>query len=136
MGSYSNKLKVTLTKVNAPVLIALGSLLPGVGGTVEKILTAAAKSNGLSTTGTGKIADNSLVFIGDNFASWMLGARSILNIPIPQITAMYIGSAYLGGYFFTLEYGATRTDMSAIYGGRAFREQLSDEVRAAGGQVY
>jgi hypothetical protein len=136
MGAYSNKMKVTLTQVNAPVLIALGSLVPGAGGTIEKLLTAASRSNGLATTGKGRIEDQRLIFIGDNVASWMLGARTILNIPIKQISAMYIGNTFLGGYFFTLDYGGTRTDMCAIYGGRAFRDQLATEIRAAGGSVY
>lgn len=59
-----------------------------------------------------------------------------LNIPLSGVTGMYVGAAYLGGYFFTLEYGGTRTDMSAIYGGGQFRDHLAAEIRAAGGQVY
>jgi hypothetical protein len=136
VGAYSNKMKVTLSEVNAPVLIALGSLVPGAGTTIEKILSAAAKANGLSATGNGKIVNHALIFMSDNVVSWLLGTRVILNIPLNQVSAMYNGSAYLGAYYFTLEYGGTRTDMSTIYGGPAFRDQLAAEVRAGGGAVY
>ena len=116
MSADRNKMKVPLSEVNAPLLFELGSLVPGAGATIEKILRAAAKSNGLATTGNDSISNGSLLFMSDNLVSLVLGARLILNIPLSGVTAMYVGAAYLGGYFVTLEYGGTRTDMSAIYG--------------------
>jgi hypothetical protein len=136
MGADRNKMKVTLSEVNAPLLFELGSLVPGVGTTIEKLLRAAAKSNGLAITGTGSLSNGSLIFMSDNVVSWVLGTRLILNIPLSGITAMYVGSAYLGGHYFTIDYGGTRTDMCAIYGGGPFRDRLAAEIRALGGHVY
>jgi hypothetical protein len=135
LSAYENKLKVTLNSVNAPLLIALGSLIPGAGGTVEKLLKAAASSNGLATTGKGTLTNGRLRFIGDNVASWLLGSRLILDIPLASVTGLYRGASYLGGYYFTLRQGETSIDMSAIYGGKAFLDQLEREIRKAGGQT-
>jgi heptaprenylglyceryl phosphate synthase len=136
VGAHRNKLKVTLSEVNAPILFELGSLIPGAGTTIEKILRAAAKSNGIATTGIGSISNGALIFMADNLVSWVLGTRLILNIPLNQVTAMYTGATYLGGCFFTLEYGGTRTDMCAIYGGSSFRDNLGSQIQAAGGIIY
>ncbi len=135
MGAFENKLKVTISNVNAPILVALGSLIPGAGTTVAEILKAVASSNGLATTGQGTLSGGRLRFVADNLASWLLGTRLILDIPLSEVRGLYRGSEYLGAHYFTLKHGETAIDMSAIYGGKEFVDQLEKEIRAAGGRV-
>jgi hypothetical protein len=136
MGTHKNKLKVTFTNVNAPILAAFGTLGSVGGLPLEKFFEAVSKGM-VQPSGDGVITDGRLIFRSDNVSSWLMNDRIILNIPITQISTMYLAKPRWGlDYEFTLEHGGTKTDMVAIYGGRAFRDQLAADVRAAGGSVY
>lgn len=134
MGALEHTLKVTLNGVNAPVLIALGSLIPVVGTTAGELIKAVRF--GLQTTGQGMLRDGRLIFNSDRLSSLVLGTKTVLDIPLSQVSGFYRGKPlFPNAHPFTIKHGETTIDMVAIHGGKEFVDQLEKEIRAAGGRV-